>query len=135
MVVDHWRDHDFGWRVVIDRAAEAEVGFVTLNYLGDGTAGLDPDEFEIGWWLVPGAWKRGLASEAASRVRDEAFERVRAASLVARLQPANRASAAVAERLGMSYELETTGRFAEVVAVYRLRAEDWRGGQFRSPAL
>lgn len=139
MVAEHWRVNDFGWRVALPREtgpgatspeeagpqdADEPVGFVMLNYLGEGTAGLDPDEFEIGWWLVPSMWRRGLASEAAQAICREAFERVGAPSLVARLQPDNLASAGVAKRLGMSHEFDTTGRFGELVAVYRLRSPD-----------
>jgi RimJ/RimL family protein N-acetyltransferase len=116
----HWHEHDFGWRVVVQNETDQAVGFAALNYLGDGTAGLDPREFEIGWWLLPAVWRRGFATEAARAVCGEAFGRLRAPSLVARLQPKNRASAAVATKLGMRHEFDTTGRFGEPVAVYRL---------------
>ena len=56
---------------------------------------------------------------------EESFGRVGAPSIVARLQPRHRASAAVAERLGMRHEFDTTGRFGEGIAVYRLGAEEW----------
>ena len=124
IVTEHWRVNEFGWRVVVHREADEPVGFCMLNYLGEGTAGLDPREFEIGWWLVPAVWRQGLASEAAEAVCREAFERVGAPSVVARLQPDNHASAGVAARLGMSREFETTGRFGEVVSVYRLSRAD-----------
>jgi RimJ/RimL family protein N-acetyltransferase len=118
-VVEHWRANGFGWRVAVEKATCAPLGFAALNYAGDGTAGLDADEFEIGWWFLPSAWGRGFASEAARAICQEAFTRLEAPSVVARLQPDNRASARVAERLGMSHELDTTGRFGERVAVYR----------------
>ncbi len=72
-ISEHWRLHDFGWRVA--RVDGAPVGFIALNFAGDG-AGVDPREYEIGWWLDPSAWGRGLAREGAAAVRDEAFERV-----------------------------------------------------------
>jgi RimJ/RimL family protein N-acetyltransferase len=124
-ILGHWQEHGFGWRVAIEKQSLEPVGFIALNYLGDGTARLEPNEFEIGWWLDPGAWGRGLASEGARAVCEEAFASLRAPSVVARLQPANRASARVAERLGMSLEFETTGAAGEPVAVYRLFAADW----------
>jgi RimJ/RimL family protein N-acetyltransferase len=126
-MVEHWRTNGFGWRVAVEKRSGEPVGFAALNYLGEGTAGLEPDEFEIGWWLSPSAWGRGFASEGARAICREAFTRVGAQSVVARLQPDNRASARVAERLGMSLELETTGRFGERVAVYRLLGADWSG--------
>lgn len=121
-MADHWREHGFGWRVALERESGLTLGFVMLNLLGEGVAGVDPDEFEIGWWLRPSAWGRGFASEAVEAVRTEAFERVRAPSVVARIQPGNQRSRRVAERLGMSYEMETTGRFGEALVVYRLSA-------------
>ncbi len=135
-MVEHWRANGFGWRVAVEKQSGEPVGFAALNYLGEGTAGLEPDEFEIGWWLVPTAWGRGFASEGARAICLEAFTRVGAPSVVARLQPDNRASARVAERLGMSLEFDTTGRFGERVAVYRLLAADWseRGGAERGAA-
>lgn len=135
-MVEHWRANGFGWRVAVEKESGEPVGFVALNYLGEGTAGLQPDEFEIGWWLFPTAWGRGFAGEAARAICQEAFTRVGAPSVVARLQPDNRASARVAERLGMSLEFETTGQAGEQVAVYRLLAADWpeRGGDDRGAA-
>lgn len=118
-VIGHWRAHGFGWRVAIEKRSGEPVGFAALNYLGEGTAGLDAHEFEIGWWLLPGAWGRGFASEGARAVCREAFERVGAPSVVARVQPDNVASARVATRIGMSHASDTTGRFGERVAVYR----------------
>ncbi|MGZ6670440.1 MAG: GNAT family N-acetyltransferase, partial [Solirubrobacteraceae bacterium] len=76
--------------------------------------------FEIGWWLWPHAWGRGLASEAALRICEEAFGQVGAPSLVARIQAANAASLGVAAKLGMSHEGESTGRTGEPLSVYRL---------------
>jgi RimJ/RimL family protein N-acetyltransferase len=117
-IIEHWRRHDFGWRVMeLSRTGE-EIGLTALNHPREET-GLEPSEFEIGWWLAPEFWRRGLTGEAAEAVRDEAFERLRAPSLVARLQPANIGSAAVARRIGMSHERDTIGLWGEAVAIYR----------------
>lgn len=126
-IVEHWRVNGFGWRIAVEKESGEPVGFAELNYLGEGTAGLDPGEFEIGWWFAPSVWGRGFASESAHAICHEAFQRVGAPSIVARLQPSNLASACVATRIGMSHEFDTTGRFGERVAVYRLLAGDWPG--------
>lgn len=118
LIGEHWDAHGFGWRVAVE-GSEA-VGLIALNYLGEGTAGLSPEEFEIGWWLDPPCWGRGLAAEGARAVRDEAFGRVGAPSIVARLKQENLASAGVATNLGMSPQFDTTGRFGEALRVYRL---------------
>ena len=116
--VEHWRAHGFGWRVV--EAQARPLGLIALNYAGEGTVGLDPSEFEIGWWLHPEAWGRGYATEGARAVRDEALTRVHAPSLVARIQPANAASRRVAEGLGMRVDFDTVDRHGVPVLVYRL---------------
>ncbi|HEX3688858.1 MAG TPA: GNAT family N-acetyltransferase [Solirubrobacteraceae bacterium] len=122
-VVDHWHRHGFGWRVA--RAEGAAVGLIALNYAGEG-AGIDSGEHEIGWWLAPSAWGRGLAREGAAAVRDEAFERVSAPSIVARIQPANAGSLAVAAAIGLDHETESIGRGGEPIAVLRLTVDRWR---------
>lgn len=126
MVTEQWRAHGFGWRVIVTKDDREAVGLAMLGYLGDGTAGLAPNEVEIGWWLTPERWRDGIASEAARAICDEAFGRVGARSVVARVQPGNTASAGVASRLGMRHEFDTTGRVGEALAVYRLTAEEWR---------
>ncbi|MGZ4293256.1 MAG: GNAT family N-acetyltransferase [Solirubrobacteraceae bacterium] len=121
-ILAHWRQHGFGWRVA--RHDDAPVGLIALSFAGEG-AGVDASEYEIGWWLAPSAWGRGLASEAATAVRDEAFGRVGAPSIVARIQPANAASLRVASAVGLSYESDSTGRGGEPISVLRLRAPRW----------
>jgi RimJ/RimL family protein N-acetyltransferase len=122
-VVEHWRRHGFGWRVA--RVDGAPIGLIALNFAGEG-AGVDGREYEIGWWLAPSAWGRGLAREGAAAVRDEAFERIGAPSILARIQPANAGSLAVAAAIGLSYEFDSTGRGGEPIAVLRLGADRWR---------
>lgn len=114
----HWRTRGFGWRAMIERRTGAALGLIALNS-GDGVPGLAPEDLEIGWWLDPAHWGRGYAVEGATAVRDEAFGRLAAAALVARIQPANSASIRVALALGLEPAGETTGRFGETVALYR----------------
>ena len=87
---------------------------------------MDPDEYEIGWWLAPSAWGRGLAREGATAVRDEAFERVGAPSILARISPGNAGSLAVAGAIGLVHECRSIGRAGEPIAVLRLGADRWR---------
>jgi RimJ/RimL family protein N-acetyltransferase len=117
--VEHWRRHGFGWRAAVEKSSNRPIGFIALNFAGDGTAGLDPWEYEIGWWLDPAAWGRGFAREGARAVRDEAYESLGAPSLVARIQPANGPSIAVAMAIGLGLDYRTTGAAGEPVAVYR----------------
>jgi RimJ/RimL family protein N-acetyltransferase len=116
-ILDHWAEHGFGWRVA--RCEGSPVGLIALNFAGEG-AGIDAREYEIGWWLAPDASGRGLAREGAAAVRDEAFARIGAPSIVARIRPENAASLAVAAAIGLTYESDGIGRTGETFALLRL---------------
>ena len=118
--VSHWTEHGFGWRVAQETASGRLVGFLGLNYAGEGTAGLAASEYEIGWWMDPSVWGRGYAREGGRAIRDEVLNRLGAPSVIARIQPANRRSFAVARGLGLTLDFDTTGRAGEPVSVYRL---------------
>ena len=117
--LSHWREHGFGWRVVIEVTSGAEIGLLALNLMGAGTAGLDPDEHEIGWWLDPQHWGHGYATEGALAVAEDAFATLEVPHLTARILPENGASIEVATRLGMSFEFNTVAEPGVTVAVYR----------------
>lgn len=124
----HWEDHHFGWRAILDSPSGRFLGLAALNYLGALVPGIEESAIEIGWWLDPGAWGRGIAAEAATAIRDEAFSRLHATRVVARLQPRNHASERVAARLGMRLHGDAAGRAGEPVRVYILDRTDWRAG-------
>ncbi len=123
--VAHWHEHGFGWRAIVERATGVPLGLAALSFAGL-RSGVDADEYEIGWWLHPGAWGRGIAREAAAAVRDQGFAELRAPSQVARVQPANVGSLAVARALGLRWESDSTGRAHEPIAVLRLTVGAWR---------
>ncbi len=56
---------------------------------------------EIGWRLARAHWGNGYATEAARAAAAYGFDTLQLAEIVAFLLPANRASAAVCDRLGM----------------------------------
>src|SRR5579875_3016801 len=120
--LNHWREHGFGWRVAIHVASGAEIGLLALNLMGPGTAGLDPDEHEIGWWLSPEHWGHGYATEAARAVAQDAFTALGAPHLTARIHPENAGSIQVATAIGMSFEFNTVAEPGVLVAVYRCQA-------------
>jgi len=122
--VEHWERHDFGWRVATAVDGGAPIGFIALSFAGEG-AGVDADEYEIGWWLAPEAWGRGFAREGALAVRDEGFARIGARSVVARIAPPNDRSLAVAAAIGLEIERDGVGRRGEPIKVLRLTRERW----------
>ena len=116
----HWRDHGFGWRAAVERASGTPIGLIALNRAEGAAPGLADDDFEVGWWLDPAAWGNGYASEGARAIVDEAFTRLGAPSVVARVQPENAASLRVAAALGLTLEYETTDRSGRAVRILRL---------------
>ncbi|HLH65063.1 MAG TPA: GNAT family N-acetyltransferase [Solirubrobacteraceae bacterium] len=122
---EHWRAHSFGWRVALPIGGGQPVGLFALSFAGAG-AGVDAGEHELGWWLAPEAWGRGLAREGAAAMRDEAFERVGAPSVVARIAPANVRSLAVAAAIGLRHERDGVGRHGEPIRILRLRRASWQ---------
>jgi RimJ/RimL family protein N-acetyltransferase len=80
------------------------VGGVGASRLGLERTGT----FEIGWWLTPSHWGRGITSAAAVALVDELFANRGAMALWAPVMAPNDASAAVARKIGM--ELEGTRR-------------------------
>jgi RimJ/RimL family protein N-acetyltransferase len=94
--------HDMiGWSLfghgglMIDRREDGIcVGQVSINY-----GPLFPER-ELGWMLYDGSEGRGYATEAADAYRNWAFATLKLDTLVSYMDPANVASAAVAERLG-----------------------------------
>jgi RimJ/RimL family protein N-acetyltransferase len=124
-MLGHWQEHGFGWRSVLDKPAGHWLGFVGLNVVGPGVVGVGPEEVEIGWWLVPSSWGHGYASEGAAVARDEGFERIGLDQVVARLLPANGASARVAHKIGLTFDREATGRRGEPLHVLALDRDRW----------
>jgi RimJ/RimL family protein N-acetyltransferase len=62
---------------------------------------------EMGWNTYRAFWGKGVANEAASAVLNYAFEVRREPKVRALITSGNESSRRVAERLGMSYEMET----------------------------
>jgi RimJ/RimL family protein N-acetyltransferase len=115
---EHWARHGFGWRVAQLRAGHRAVGFAALNFAAEGS-GIDAGEYEIGWWIAPEDQGQGLAREAATAVRDDAFTSLRAPSVVARIQPGNTASLAVAGAIGLVRESDRQTSEGITIAVLR----------------
>jgi RimJ/RimL family protein N-acetyltransferase len=67
---------------------------------------------EVGWVLERQSWGRGYATELGLASRDFAFNELGAADLCSLIHPANRASIAVAERIGhhLLGEIQLLGR-------------------------
>jgi len=114
----HWAEHGFGWRTISETASGRLVGIAALNTLRAGIPGIGPSAYEIGWWVAPTQWGRGIAFEAAVVLCEEAFADVAATALVARVRPGNVASERVSAKLGLRFHADTVGASGAPVRVY-----------------
>jgi RimJ/RimL family protein N-acetyltransferase len=79
------------------------------------------DEIEIGYRLDPGYWSQGIATEAATAVRDHAFLDLKLRRVISLIHSDNIPSRRVAEKIGMYRERETIfkGSPTEAFAINR----------------
>lgn len=108
-----WSDGRIGWFMGLQRAFQHSLGYCCWKLVDRetqeiiGFCGIAPvmtlDEVEIGWWLKPGHWHRGLAQEAAYAVRDAAFGRHGLDRLIARVYVDNAPSIRLIDKLGMRF--------------------------------
>jgi RimJ/RimL family protein N-acetyltransferase len=125
-----WAAWGTGWWAFIEPDSERLVGAGCIQYLRrDAAPPADPLEqcdqpMEIGWRLHPDVWRRGLATEAARRMCDFAFETFTVTELLAVRHPDNVASGQVMQRLGMAFRgLETW--YGTTLATHVLSREAW----------
>ena len=81
------------------------------------------DEIEIGYRLHPDYWNRGIATEAARKVRDHALGDLKLPRVISLIHPDNVASCRVAEKIGMLFERQTVFKGFPTL-VFALR-EQW----------
>jgi len=99
----------------------------TGTLVGDGglhpLAGRGPD-LELGYTLARSAWGRGYATELGLALVGHAFTELRVARVVAQVEPANRGSRNVLEKLGMTAREERTA-YGRPHLLYALEAADY----------
>jgi RimJ/RimL family protein N-acetyltransferase len=115
-VLAHWRRHGYGWRAALDRETGEFLGVASMTHR-------DVDAIELGWWVAPAAWGRGLATEMASAVRGESFRQHGVRRVVAQHQDGNDASGRVMTKIGLVHdhsEVDATqaGRLVHVYVGY-----------------
>jgi ribosomal-protein-alanine N-acetyltransferase len=112
------KSRDRGWILwpVIYRNDAELIGFC-------GFADGFPPDVEIGWRLRPDYWGKGLATEIATAVMSYGWQRFEFPRVVAVMQPGNRASIRVAEKLGMSFEAEFLHQGIQVLQYMKTRPQ------------
>jgi ribosomal-protein-alanine N-acetyltransferase len=115
----HFARHGYGLWVVERSAEHPFLGFVGLNVPGF-EAPFTP-AVEIGWRLVPEAWGKGYATEAARAALRYGFVDAGLQEIVSFTSPENVRSIAVMERLGMQRDPAEDFEHPRVPAGHRLR--------------
>ena len=96
----HQQQHGYGLFTVLLQRDGVIIGDCGLEHMEvDGVP-----ETEIGYDLRSDYWGLGLATEAATAVRDLAFGDLGLERLVSLIRPDNAASCRVAEKIGMVHE-------------------------------
>lgn len=102
MIRSHFRTFGFGLFALERRSDSSLLGFTGLAAI-PFTAHFTP-AMEIGWRLGSQYWGRGYATEAAEEVLRFTFDDTDLDELVSMALPANIASIAVMERIGMHHD-------------------------------
>jgi ribosomal-protein-alanine N-acetyltransferase len=113
--VRHWARWGFGpWTALLQGEP---IGYAGLQHADVGGR----PEVELAWFLDADHWSHGYATELAREAIRVAFAILELNAVVAQTTPANRASRAVMERLGMTYERDAVHAGLPHV-IYRLDA-------------
>jgi RimJ/RimL family protein N-acetyltransferase len=121
LLVGHWHLRGFGMWAVEERATGSFIGRVGLHF-PEGW----PDR-EVAWALARPYWGRGFALEAARAALAHAFGHLQWQRAISLIDPDNRRSIRLAERLGQRFarEAEVQGHR---VALYSIERDRWRVG-------
>jgi len=76
------------------------------------------DEIELVYVFASAAWGKGYATESAAALRDHAVGELALGRIIALIDPANRASVRVAEKIGLIFEKETRRPSGKTLHVY-----------------
>ena len=88
--LQHWEEHGFGLHAVVEDGAVIGIGQLVTR---------DPGEIEIGYWVDPGHWGRGVATRIARELKERAL--ALEDRMIAGHDAANSASGRVLQKIGM----------------------------------
>jgi RimJ/RimL family protein N-acetyltransferase len=101
--LEHQERYGYGLYSIIDKADHRLIGDCGLEHLDD-----DGTEAELGYDLRSDSWNQGVATEAATAVRDHAFRVLGLPRLISLIRQGNAASRRVAEKVGMRHAEDIT---------------------------
>jgi RimJ/RimL family protein N-acetyltransferase len=116
----HWALRGYGQWAIEERASGRLIGRAGI---------INPVDWpgpEVGYLLGRDWWGHGYATEAARAAMDWGFEQLGFTDLLSLIDPANKASIAVATRLGESLRGDTD-LWGNRVLIYGISRADWAG--------
>jgi ribosomal-protein-alanine N-acetyltransferase len=112
------------YRFAIESPGEGFVGSISLRFEGHPYIG------DVGYWVAPAFWNRGLGTEANRLLAVLAFEHLQVRALTAVVFVGNNASARLLEKVGYVCEVDTRGQ-ALVGLPSEFDRESWSFGLTR----
>lgn len=116
-----WQYMGYGYWSFIDRATGTFLGNGGLAWFDRGIAGLEGVP-EAGWAFIPDAWGKGLATEAMAAVIGWADASLDTAEIRCIIDPENRASRRVAEKLGFRFLMASDEALGRIELFSRQRS-------------
>lgn len=101
--IDHFCQKGYSLFAMIYKENNEFIGFCGLI---DQVVN-DQPYVELGYRINKNYWNQAIATEAATAVKQFAFETLKLPKLISIIQPANIASRRIAEKMGMSIDQET----------------------------
>jgi len=117
-LVGHWHLRGYGHWAVEEKSSGELIGRIGFAY-PDGWPGI-----ELGWILGRKYWGRGYATEGARQALKYAFAEMGQDHIISLIQPENRSSIRVAERLGEQPEGQLKMSGWEPL-IYGIERERW----------
>lgn len=115
-MLGHWERHGFCYYALESTepgSRGALFGFAGFAYLPAFFSHLT-DAPELGWRLAPGAWGRGLATEAARAALAVGLEARPDVEVISVIHPENARSQSVAAKLGMRHDRTVLNPLLEI---------------------
>ena len=121
-VIGHWVLRGYGLWAVEEKSSGKLIGRVGFFNPASWPG------FELGWALARDAWGKGYATEAARRALAYGFDEMKRENVISLIDPNNRASIRVAERLGEKVKGQTE-LFGHEVLIYGIDRAEWQASQ------
>lgn len=94
-----WREKTGIWWKIVDRDTAESLGACGMNYYQSAH-----EKAEIGYWLLPQYWKKGIMPEVIPVMTGHLFSHWRLHRLEAVIEEGNDSSIGLAEKLGFQFE-------------------------------